>query len=231
MVASFRCERAAAVAQLATRLVQRRREIILRSMKLELEILRLHPRRAERERAEPVREEHARAASGRAAGGGRAHARRRAAAGRRVLCFCIDHVRQYNASYNYFDGMSDAEVEDFQKDAMTGHRPTWKVGANAWAHGTLATAMARAAGGRALDPHAFFARRAKAARDERAESRRQLKPLERKSLEALNLVGRGDQERSRPGSRNWLSATTPTPTAATRAPRTSCAKSSKPITI
>ena len=52
------------------------------------------------------------------------------------FAFCIDHVRAYNASYNYFDGMSDSEVTDFQKDAMTGHRPTWKVGANSWAHGT-----------------------------------------------------------------------------------------------
>ena len=38
--------------------------------------------------------------------------------------FCIDHVRQYNHSYNYFDGMSDAEVDNFRKDALTGHRPT-----------------------------------------------------------------------------------------------------------
>ncbi len=45
-------------------------------------------------------------------------------------------MREYNASYNYFDGMSDEQVSDFQKDAMTGHRPTWKVGANSWAHGT-----------------------------------------------------------------------------------------------
>jgi hypothetical protein len=44
--------------------------------------------------------------------------------------FCVDHVRQYNATYNYFDGMSDDQVEDFRKDAATGHRPTWKVGAN-----------------------------------------------------------------------------------------------------
>ena len=43
--------------------------------------------------------------------------------------FCVDHVRQYNQSYNYFDGMNDSEVADFQKDAMTGHRPTWKMGA------------------------------------------------------------------------------------------------------
>ena len=28
-------------------------------------------------------------------------------------CFCVDHVRQYNATYNYFDGMSDTEVKAF----------------------------------------------------------------------------------------------------------------------
>ena len=32
--------------------------------------------------------------------------------------------------------MSDADVEAFQKESVIGHRPTWKVGANAWAHGT-----------------------------------------------------------------------------------------------
>ena len=49
--------------------------------------------------------------------------------------FCIDHVRQFNAAYNYFQGMSDLEVENFQKSAMTGHRPTWKLGENAAAAG------------------------------------------------------------------------------------------------
>jgi hypothetical protein len=42
--------------------------------------------------------------------------------------FCIDHVRQYNANYNYFAGMKDDEVLAYQKDAITGHRPTWKMG-------------------------------------------------------------------------------------------------------
>src|SRR5262245_35205866 len=44
--------------------------------------------------------------------------------------FCLDHVREYNASYNYFAGMSDDAVARFQKDAITGHRPTWKMGVN-----------------------------------------------------------------------------------------------------
>ncbi len=114
------------------------------------------------------------------------------------FAFCLEHVRQYNAAYNYFDGMNDAEVQDFQKDALTGHRPTWKVGVNSSAPGTpsakdsAGTAAAAASAGpgmRTMDPHGFFARRARAAREQPAESRRQLKPLEKKSLHTLNLQG------------------------------------------
>jgi hypothetical protein len=42
--------------------------------------------------------------------------------------FCLDHVREYNSSYNYFSGMSEDAVLRYQKDAVTGHRPTWKMG-------------------------------------------------------------------------------------------------------
>ena len=42
--------------------------------------------------------------------------------------FCVNHVREYNASYNYFDGMSDDAVQAYQKDSMIGHRPTWAMG-------------------------------------------------------------------------------------------------------
>ena len=42
--------------------------------------------------------------------------------------FCLDHVREYNHSYNYFSGMNDDDVMRYQKDAITGHRPTWKMG-------------------------------------------------------------------------------------------------------
>jgi len=44
--------------------------------------------------------------------------------------FCLDHVRDYNQSYNYFAGMSEDAVARYQKDAVTGHRPTWKMGLN-----------------------------------------------------------------------------------------------------
>ena len=42
--------------------------------------------------------------------------------------FCLQHVREYNTKYNYFNGMSDDAVAAFQKDAVVGHRPTWSMG-------------------------------------------------------------------------------------------------------
>lgn len=42
--------------------------------------------------------------------------------------FCLAHVREYNQSYNFFAGMSEEAVLKYQKDAITGHRPTWKMG-------------------------------------------------------------------------------------------------------
>lgn len=114
------------------------------------------------------------------------------------FAFCVDHVRTYNASYNYFDGMSDAEVTSFQRDAVTGHRPTWKVGANSWAHGTsdrMKGAPSGVGGGfREHDPHGLFAERARQARAEPVENRRQLKPLEKKALDTLHLPGTASKE-------------------------------------
>lgn len=46
------------------------------------------------------------------------------------LKFCFDHVREYNKSYNYFSGLDDDAIAKFQKEAMTGHRPTWTMGVN-----------------------------------------------------------------------------------------------------
>src|SRR5207248_5216903 len=49
--------------------------------------------------------------------------------------FCLEHVREYNHSYNYFAGMSEDAVARYQKDAVTGHRPTWRMGFNGGADG------------------------------------------------------------------------------------------------
>ena len=60
---------------------------------------------------------------------------RRAAANWRASTsiLCIDHVREYNKTYNYFEGLDNAAVSSWQKDALTGHRPTWRLGENSWA--------------------------------------------------------------------------------------------------
>jgi len=42
--------------------------------------------------------------------------------------FCLGHVRQYNAGWNFYEGMTDAEVEaDVRRDTVW-HRPSWSFG-------------------------------------------------------------------------------------------------------
>jgi DnaJ-domain-containing protein 1 len=61
-----------------------------------------------------------------------AHATHRAPKGRlranEYWQFCLEHVREYNNSYNFFAGMSDDAIAKYQKEDLTGHRPTWKMG-------------------------------------------------------------------------------------------------------
>lgn len=40
--------------------------------------------------------------------------------------FCLEHVREHNAKWDYLAGMEQEEIEDFMRDAVTGHRPTWE---------------------------------------------------------------------------------------------------------
>lgn len=40
---------------------------------------------------------------------------------------CLEHVQEFNKKWDYFQNMSQHEIEHFQWDATTGHRPTWKI--------------------------------------------------------------------------------------------------------
>ncbi len=54
--------------------------------------------------------------------------------------FCLEHVSAYNRSWDYFTGMDQEEIEQFRTDAVTGHRPTWKLGERgykAWIEGRV----------------------------------------------------------------------------------------------
>jgi hypothetical protein len=41
---------------------------------------------------------------------------------------CREHLREHNQRWNYFAGMTNEEIERFCLDAITGHRPTWRLG-------------------------------------------------------------------------------------------------------
>ena len=95
--------------------------------------------------------------------------------------FCLDHVREYNQSYNFFAGMSDAAVMAYQKDALTGHRPTWKMGTG---KGTVRPDV-RAFGSHS-DPFGLFGEGVRAEQKARAETR-PIRNAERKALDTLGL--------------------------------------------
>ena len=68
------------------------------------------------------------------------------------LWFCLDHARQHNEHWDYFNGMSEAEIEAFRVDAVTGHRPTWPLGKRA-----AKARMGQAPLNNVRDSHAMFA--------------------------------------------------------------------------
>ena len=41
---------------------------------------------------------------------------------------CEEHIKSFNKNWNYFEGMSQKEIENFLKSDLTWHRPTQKLG-------------------------------------------------------------------------------------------------------
>jgi hypothetical protein len=103
--------------------------------------------------------------------------------------FCLDHVREYNQNYNYFAGMGDDAVAAWQKAALTGHRPTWKMGVGA-PH-PFAQAMNARGPDVTGDPFRLFdtpGARARARVEEPARADgRSVRNAERKAFETLDL--------------------------------------------
>ncbi len=44
------------------------------------------------------------------------------------IWLCQAHARARNEAWDYFQGMSEREIESFRNDALVGHRPTWPLG-------------------------------------------------------------------------------------------------------
>ncbi len=68
--------------------------------------------------------------------------------------FCLDHVREYNKAWNFFEGMSHKEVEDFMIRSLYGDRPTWRYDAFAAAQEELHRKAWQAYNFSEKDPHA-----------------------------------------------------------------------------
>ena len=43
---------------------------------------------------------------------------------------CKNHIKLFNTTWNYFEGMSQNEIENFLKSDLTWHRPTQKFGSS-----------------------------------------------------------------------------------------------------
>ncbi|WP_188910897.1 J domain-containing protein [Aureimonas endophytica] len=109
--------------------------------------------------------------------------------------FCVDHVRQYNKSYNYFSGLNDKDIQSYLKDAMTGHRPTWTMGADKGTGAAATTGQpplrAKRWNGRPRDAFNLFGDEAAAAKARRPKP---VRSLEAKAFETMNLSAEASGE-------------------------------------
>ena len=62
--------------------------------------------------------------------------------------FCLEHVRRYNETWNFYEGMSEDEVEAEIRRDTVGRRPTWPFGIRA--------TRLRFAAGHMRDPFGMF---------------------------------------------------------------------------
>jgi hypothetical protein len=106
--------------------------------------------------------------------------------------FCLAHTREYNQSYNFFAGMNDAAVAQYQKESITGHRPTWKIGMNGPINEAVKRRVRKRGGlDEADDPFGMFRETggpngSRPDPDHKPETR-MIRNAERKAFEAMGL--------------------------------------------
>lgn len=84
--------------------------------------------------------------------------------------FCLEHVRAYNASWDYYAGLSADEIEGMVRQDVTWQRPTWPLGARTSGRDY-----------RVRDPFGFFM-------DDEAEAQPKRRP-ETAEDEAIRILG------------------------------------------
>jgi hypothetical protein len=103
--------------------------------------------------------------------------------------FCLDHVREYNNSYNFFAGMSDDAIAKYQKEDLTGHRPTWKMGSIGGRRGDARrnSRTYRGPGWAADDPFGLFDGSGGVGHARPAAEGRKILNAQRRALDVLGL--------------------------------------------
>lgn len=99
--------------------------------------------------------------------------------------FCPEHVAEYNKRWNYFQGMSDAELAAYRAKEEVGHRPTWTFRSGRVDRFSSANRNIRQ--GRASDPFAMFGPGGDPAQPGAAKQRRRLTRLQAMALEVMQL--------------------------------------------
>ena len=97
--------------------------------------------------------------------------------------FCLEHVRAYNAGWNYFDGLDADQIETIRRRDATWHRPTWPLGPRGRAHAAAAPEAAASAAA------AGFADSFAGAAGNGAPPPRPASPGRRRALASLGLDG------------------------------------------
>jgi DnaJ-domain-containing protein 1 len=90
--------------------------------------------------------------------------------------FCLEHIRAFNASWDFFADWDEKDIEDFRREAITGHRPTWKFGHQNTPWGKM----------RVKDPFDIWPGRAS---NEAVKSTQPMPEEQRQALAILNLDG------------------------------------------
>lgn len=103
--------------------------------------------------------------------------------------FCLDHIRDYNRMWNYYEGMEAAEIEAHVRADTVWQRPTWPLGG--WRSAKFDRATASAQAGFQAEFHEGFGffEEDRTAREERRNRRREARTTPRTAEErALALL-------------------------------------------
>ncbi|MBL9096017.1 MAG: J domain-containing protein [Alphaproteobacteria bacterium] len=103
--------------------------------------------------------------------------------------FCLDHVREYNHSWDFFKGMSPDQIEAYQRATIVGLRPTWKMHERSKGPNPKLDFYFR---GAFVDPFVIFddgpgIEPSRDATNRNGTVERKLTKMQRTSLETLNL--------------------------------------------